>query len=204
MAKKVYNYFDQFVQQMDLCKQAAAQLVDLLSDYTDVDKKVERIHDTEHQADINLHELMGELNRSFITPIDREDIVQIANAIDDIIDSIEDVSGLFDMLSITKIRSGAKEVGDLIMQSCDALYDVLKEFANFKSSKHLSGLIIKVNKIEEEGDRLYRDILKAMFLNETDAVELLKWKNVFDTLENILDDCEHVADLLDGLVIKNS
>lgn len=204
MAKRQYNYFEQFAKQMELNRKAAEQLVDMLENYVDVERKAEQIHETEHAADQHLHELMSELNRSFITPIDREDIVQLANELDDITDSIEDVSNLFDVLSITAVKPEAKEMSRLILNACEALCKVVGEFAHFKNSKKLVEMIIEVNRIEEEGDRRHRAIIKELYKTEPNAIELMKWKEIFDTMEDVLDNCEDVADLLDGLVIKNS
>ena len=203
MAKN-YNYFNKFLEQMSLCKKAAEQLMDMLQNYTDVSKKAEEIHATEHEADNLLHEIMGELNRSFMTPIDREDIVGLVNELDDITDSIEDVANLFDVLSIAQVRREALEMAELILAGCNILYDAIAEFSHFKNSKILGELVIKVNQAEEDGDRKHRGVIKAMYQNEKDPVELMKWKEIFDTMEDVLDDCEDAADLLDGLIIKNS
>ncbi|MDR0858057.1 MAG: DUF47 family protein [Oscillospiraceae bacterium] len=204
MAKKSYNYFEQFEKQMTMCEKAAEQLVAMLADYTDIHNKAEEIHDTEHKADEHLHELMQELNRSFVTPIDREDIVQLANALDDITDAIEDVANLFDVMSIERVKPEAKEMSQLILESSIALSALVSEFHLFKSSKNLNDLIIKVNEVETKGDELHRSVTKEMFKNEKDAIELMKWKQIFDTMEETLDIFEDVADMIDGLVIKNS
>ncbi|MDR0861419.1 MAG: DUF47 family protein [Oscillospiraceae bacterium] len=204
MAKKSYNYFEQFEKQMELCEKSAAQLVAMLEDYTDIHTKAQEIHATEHQADMCLHELMRELNRSFVTPIDREDIVQISNALDDITDSIEDVSNMFDVMSIEVVKPEAKTMSLLIHEACQALSALVSEFPRFKNSKNITELVVKVNRVEESGDITYRGIIKEMFLHEKDAIELMKWKEIFDTMEDVIDNCEDVAALLDGLVIKNS
>ena len=204
MAAKNYNYFDKFVQQMSLCKKAAQQLMDMIDNYTDVSTKADAIHNTEHEADDLLHEILSELNRSFITPIDREDIVNLVHHLDDIADSIEDVANLFDVFSITNIRPEALDMAKLILVGCEMLYDAIAEFAHFKNSKKLPDLVIKVNKAEEDGDKMYRNVIKAMYQTEKDPITLMKWKEIFDAMETVLDDCEDVADLLDGLTIKNS
>ena len=204
MATKNYNYFDKFSQQASLCKKAAQQLMEMLENYTEVSARAEEVHNTEHVADDLLHEIMRELNQSFMTPIDREDIVSLVNALDNLTDSIEDVANLFDMLSITEVRSEALEMAKLIVDGCDALYNAINEFPHFKSSKNLKELIIKVNQVEEEGDRKHRSVIKYMYQNEKDPITLIKWKEIFDFMEDVLDNCEDVADLLDGLIIKNS
>ena len=204
MAKKEYNYFDQFVSQVTLCKKAAGQLSDMLADYTDVFAKANAIHDTEHEADMVLHEISRELNKSFITPIDREDIIDLAMQTDDIADSIEDVANLFDMMGIEEIKPEAKAMVKLILTGCEKLCEAVEEFAHFKVSKKLNDLIIEVNHIEEEGDRVHRGFIKALYKDEKDPITLMKWKEILDSMEKVLDDCEDVADLLDGLAIKNS
>lgn len=204
MANKNYNYFEKFTKQMSLCKKSAQQLMDMLVNYSDVSVHADEIHATEHEADNLLHEIMIELNRSFITPIDREDIVQLSHELDDITDSIEDVANLFFMLSIEQVRPEALEMVKLIVACCSALHDAVAEFSHFKNSKSLSELTIKVNQAEEEGDRLHRGVIKNIYQNEKNVIDLIKWKEIFDAMENVLDDCEDVADLLDGLAIKNS
>ena len=204
MATKNYNYFDKFIEQMSLCKKAAQQLMEMIENYADVSVKAEAIHRTEHDADDLLHEILGELNRSFITPIDREDIVSLTHELDDITDSVEDVANLFDMFSITQVRPEALEMAKLILVGCEMLYDAVAEFAHFKTSKKITDLIIRVNKAEEDGDRMHRGVIKAMYQNEKDPIAIMKWKQIYDAMENVLDDCEDVADLIDGLIIKNS
>jgi predicted phosphate transport protein (TIGR00153 family) len=189
---------------MSLCKKAARQLEDMLADYKEVFAKADAIHDTEHEADMVLHGITHELNRSFITPIDREDIVNLAMQMDDIADSIEDVANLFDVMGITEVKPEAREMAKLISGGCEKLYEAVEEFAHFKVSKKLNDLIIEVNHIEEKGDRLHRSVIKSMYQNEKDPITLMKWKEILDSMEAVLDDCEDVADLLDGLAIKNS
>ena len=182
MATKNYNYFDKFVQQMSLCKKAAEQLMNMIEDYTDISAKADEIHNTEHEADDLLHEILSELNRSFITPIDREDIVSLVHHLDDIADSVENVATLFDVLSITEIRSEAIEMAKLILIGCEMLYDAVAEFAHFKNSKKLLDLIISVNKAEEDGDKMHRDVIKSMYQTEKDPISIMKWKEIFDTM----------------------
>ena len=201
---KSYNFFEKFTSQMALCKRAAKQLTDMLENYSNVSEHADAIHETEHQADDLLHEIMTELNRSFITPIDREDIVSLAMELDDITDAIEDVSNLFDMFSITQVRPEALDMARLILAGCEALYDLVAELSHFKNSKNLNELIIKVNRVEEQGDRMHRGVIKDIYQNEKDILELIKWKEIFDTMENVLDCCEDASDLIDGIIIQNS
>ena len=204
MSGKGFNFFEKLTEQMAICKKAAQQLIDMLEDYSDVSVKAEMIHVSEHEGDTMLHDIMGELNRSFITPIDREDIADLAKKLDDINDSIEDVANLFDMLSITSVREEAKTMARFILSACETLYDVISEFYSFKNSKKLKQLIIKVNGVEEDGDRMHRSVIKNMFQKETDVLSIIKWKEIFDMMESVLDNCEDAADLVDSLIMKNT
>jgi len=105
---------------------------------------------------------------------------------------------------IAGITGAALAMGKLILIGCEALYDAIAEFSHFKNSKKLSDLIISVNKAEEDGDRMHRSVIKAIYQNEKDPITLIKWKEIFNAMETVLDDCEDVADLLDGLIIKNT
>lgn len=202
--KKEVNYFE-LLSGMVACSHTAAQrLEQMLKNYTDVEKQADEIHDIEHQGDQLLHSLVAELNRAFITPIDREDILQIADGIDSITDAIEDVANLFDMLSIESVQDEAKEMAVLTVRCSHALCKAIGEFQHFKHSKLLNEMIVDVNHIEEEGDRLHRRVVKALYRNkDLQTLEIIKWKEIYDAMENILDTCEDVADMLEGLVVKN-
>lgn len=203
--KNEINYYECFDQISDLSIKAAKQLEDLMDNYTNVLQKASKIHDLEHEADEIIHKMVAELSRAFITPIDREDILQIVSNLDDIVDYIEDIANMLDMFSIRRIPEPAKVMTSLIVKSCLTLEKAVNEFKNFKKSgKHLTELIIKVNHYEEEGDKFYRKTVKELYLKESDPVELMKWKEIYDKMEDTLDACEEVADLLEAMSIKNS
>lgn len=201
---KEVNYFEIFNSMADCLIRSAKQLYDLTVNFTDVKVKADAIHAVEHEADELLHDMVFQLNRAFITPIDREDILQIGNGIDNIIDAIEDVANLFDMLSIKAIMPQAVDFVDLIVKSAEMLSLAIKEFKQFKSSKCLNALVINVNQIESEGDCLHRALIKELYNNESLSVlDIMKWKEIYDNMESVLDGCEDVADMLEGLSVKN-
>lgn len=202
--KKTFNYFEALTDLSLKARQSSIKLMEIFKDCTNIKEKADSIHDIEHEADDALHTIMGELNRSFITPIDREDIIAVSNQLDDIIDKIEDVSNLFDMYGIADIRPESLKMAEYAEQACDAVYLLVKEFSRFKESRQWDDLIINVNRIEAEGDFVYRNAVKSLFANEKDPISLMKWRDIYDTLEDILDYCEDLAVLLNGLAIKNS
>ena len=201
MNSKEADYFDLFCKSAATCDRAAAGLDDLMDNLSDAKEKSIAIHQIEHEGDELYHVLVYHLNRSFITPIEREDILAIAGNIED---TIDEVSIMMDMLSVHTIRYPAKELVNLITKACAALMAATVEFKNFKKSKELPGLLVEINHIEEDGDTLYQSALKDLFSNETDPIEVIKWQNIFNSLEDVLDACENVADVMEGVIVKNS
>lgn len=204
MRAKEVNYFNLFVDVAKVCYRAAEQLENLVKDSEETIVEIATIHDIEREGDDLYHTIYDHLNRSFITPIEREDILNIARNIEETIDTIDEVGIMFNMLSITKARPDAKELVKLIVKSCGALLEATIEFKNFKKPKKLIPLLVEINHIEEEGDRLYQSAVKRLFSEEKNILDVIKWKNIFDTLENVLDACENVADVMEGVIVKNS
>lgn len=204
MGKKDVNYFDLFVDAARVCYKGAEQLQNLVKDNEDTLTEIAAIHEIEREGDELYHTIYDHLNRSFITPIEREDILQMARYIEETIDAIDEVAIMFNMLSINLARPEAKELVNLIVKSCKALLDATIEFKNFKRSKKLTPLLVQINHIEEEGDRLYQSAVKTLFSKETNILEVIKWENIFNTMEDVLDASENVADVMEGVIVKNS
>ncbi len=204
-AKKEANYFEMLARMAQCAKRASVQMSEMLEHYDHVAEKAGDVHKTEHECDDILHELVNELARAFITPIDREDLLQIASSLDTITDTIEEVADSFDVMGITVVRPEALAMASLISLGCTAILDAISEFPRFKHSKILPGMLVEVNRIEEEGDRLHRSIIKSLYQNDREPLmEVLKWKEIYDGMEHVLDACEDVADILEGLTVKNS
>jgi predicted phosphate transport protein (TIGR00153 family) len=202
--RKDMNYFKLLSEMADCSCRASVLLDDILRDFNNVPEKAEAVHAIEHEADKLLHKLVRDLNSAFITPIDREDLLQIASAIDSITDSIEDVTNLFDMLSIKKVEEEAFAMGELAMSICTALKEAVNEFELFRSSQKLSQYVIEVNHLEEKGDMLYRSAVKSLYKNaHMSVLDIVKWKEIYDNMERIYDSCEDVADMLEATAIKN-
>lgn len=201
---KDVNYFDMFIDAAGICHRSAVLLHSLMQDYTDVQQKCEAIHEVEHEGDNVYHTLYSHLNREFITPIEREDILEVAQYIDDTTDAIEDVASRFYMLSIQKVHPAALPMAELIERITHKLVEAAKEFKHFKRSKHLPELIVEINTLEEEGDRLYRSAVRNLFFENNDPIEIMKWRDIFEVMETAVDACENVAQLMEGVTLKNS
>ena len=203
VTRKEEVFFDLFVEMTGFACQAASKLKDLIDDYTDIDEKVEEIKKIEHGCDQVFHRIMHQLNKSFVTPIDREDINLIARELDNITDTIEDAAYSFRMFNIKSINDEAKLLSDLISKSTLELNALMIELKNMKTSKLLKPQVIEVNRLENEGDDIYRSAMASLFSGNVDTLEVIKWKQIYEFLENSLDACEEIANTIEGVVMKN-
>jgi uncharacterized protein len=204
VTRKEEIFFDMFVETTENSCNAAKMLVDLMKNYTDVNNKIKAIEDLEHECDQYVHKILAQLNKSFITPIDREDIYLIAKELDNITDYVESTAHRFKMLNVVTIREEAIKLAELAVVCTEELKDVMIELKHMKKSKTLKDKVIEVNRIENEGDDIYRSAMAKLFTNEKDAIEVIKWKEIYEYLENTLDACEDVANIVEGVVMKNA
>ena len=207
MAKrKGFDYFKALVDVSVKDKLSGSKLLDIVQiyDVTTVEGLAELIHVLEREGDVIVDTIMDELNRSFITPIDREDIVVITELIDDVLDGINSIPYQFDNYLITEMRPKTDKMAQYLVEATEGLAVVAHEFAKFKNSKTLGDMIVHVNTIEAKADQLYSSLIKDLFSNEKDVLEVVKWKEVFKRFEDAIDMSEKAADGLAGLVLKNT
>ena len=197
-------FFDLFYEISDLTCTAAKKLNDLMKNYENVGEKIKAIEDIEHACDQKVHDIVRLLNKSFITPIDQEDINELAKKIDNIIDAIEDTAYRFQMFKIQSITSEAVALSDLVVQCTEELKNIMTELRNMKTSKTLVMKVIEVNRIENEGDDIYRKAMMSLFSNGMETIDVIKWKEIYDFIENSIDACEDVANIVEGIVMKNA
>ncbi len=207
MAKKQdAYYFDSFVAAVDCACQAAAILDETLRNF-DPDKleaQMRMIHEVEHAADCIKHELMQALAKAFITPIEREDIMLLIQNIDDLVDMIEDVLIRLYCNNIRSIRPDALNTSALLVKCCGAVRELMTEFSDFKHSKALRQHIIDVNTLEEEADQQFIKSIRNLHVNCQDPMEVFCWHELYRYLEHCMDACEHVADIVEGVIMKNT
>lgn len=201
---KEERFFDYFIETSEIICKAASLLDDLTNNYVNVNEKIKSIEDAEHACDTIVHKILNELNKAFITPIDREDIYLIARELDNITDDIEAAAQRFSMYNVQKVRPEAIVLSKLIVNATNELKNVILEMKNMKKSKNLEEKIIEVNNIEDEADTAFRDAMTNLFLAEKDAIEVIKWKEIIDFFENTIDACEDVANIIEGVVMKHA
>lgn len=204
--KKQFDYFGKLEQMAQYSSESAQILMELINDYSTeifIDKS-EKIHHLESLGDQISKEIMTELYDAFITPIDREDIVMITNCLDDILDELNATTYLFENLLVYTIRPNTDKFIQLVVAATHDVVQATKEFAKFKHSKVLKKYIEQVNTTESIADELYSSLVKELFANEKDPIEVIKWRDIYNHLEKITDACEAAVDVIEGLVIKNS
>lgn len=206
MAKKNHNYyFDTFVKGVSYACDAAALLSACFDNYdpAHLRERIEEMHNIEHTADGVKHEMMTQLLKEFLPPLEREDIMELSHTIDEVTDAIEDVLMRVYMFNIAQLRSEAREFTTVIVNCCAALKEMLAELPNFRKSTTLRERIVAINGLEEQGDRLYTLAMRRLYTEEQDAVSVIAWTTMFDRLEKCCDCCEHVADVVERVVMKN-
>ena len=204
--KNENNYFKMFAEAVSYSCKAADMLKE---DFTDFDPsrpavRIEEMHHIEHTADIAKHELMEKLMKEFITPIDREDILELSNALDDVTDSLEDVLLQLYMFGITSLREDSLTFAAIINDCCHALKKLMLEFENFRKSKVIKDMIIEINHLEENGDRLYTEAMHRLYTNTPDTLEVLSWTTIYNCMEKCCDKCEDAADVVEAVILKYS
>ncbi|AYW50465.1 DUF47 domain-containing protein [Tetragenococcus halophilus] len=204
--KKQYDYFKKMEQLAENVHTAAEILEEIVDNYstTDFSERAEKIHEIEKNSDQIVEELTNELYDAFITPIEREDILVVSERLDDILDGINAMTYLFENLVITQMRAETDKLAALVTEAAKGVHEAMKEFPKFKISKALKELISDVNYVESQGDRLYSRLKKHLFSKEQDVLEIVKWKEIYDGFELIINYHEDAVDLIDGMIIKNT
>lgn len=206
MAKKSNNYyFDTFEKGVSYACQAAELLSACFEHYDPaaLRTRMDEMHTVEHTADGVKHEMMEKLLKEFLPPIEREDIMELANTIDEVTDSIEDVLLRLYMFNISALRDEAREFTAVIVNCCAAMKAMMAELPNFRKSASLRQKVVDINGLEEQGDRLYTVAMRRLYTEENDPVSVIAWTTMFDRLEKCCDCCEHVADVVERVVMKN-
>ena len=205
--KHKFDYFDAFEKQTKLAVQEADLLIEAVEKFTEAEKLkevMERAHELEHEGDEINHAILKTVATDFITPIEREDIIELSQRLDNIVDFIEDVMQRFYMYDVHFMHHDALEFAQLIKKSCEALDKAMEDFRNFKKSKTFKQLIVDVNTYEEEADRLYLKVIRKLHTEDNDnPMRVLVWSQIFDRMEKCCDACEHVADTMSTILLKN-
>jgi predicted phosphate transport protein (TIGR00153 family) len=194
------QFFDLYNQMADEIKKAAQMLEKMLAtDPPDV-SLVDAIKDAEHRCDALTHDAIQRLHRTFVTPLDREDLYALAASLDNVMDAIDAAAAMVRLYRIDKIRPGARELARTVSQSSDRLHSALESLAK---KTPVQPHAVEINRLENEADRAYQRAIQELFDTETDPILIIKWKEVLDMLEQVTDACEDVANVIEGVVVKH-
>lgn len=199
--EKSPDWFDMYIEAAQYARDAGTQLHDMMADYTKLEEKAHSIKALEHQGDACLHRFFEKLANAFITPVDRDAMGDIMRSIDDITDNIEHAASKFLIYDIRVVSPHAVAMMAAVKDCLAALLEASHEFRNYRKSTRLRELIIEVNRLEETGDQLYRTAMTELFAQPDHVLDVIRWKDVYDTMEGILDSCEDVADLMETVLL---
>ena len=167
------------------------------------EETVKTIKDFEHEGDTLAHEIVDMLNRTFITPIDREDIYALANTLDDIVDMINSMSNRIRLYKLNANEDHLVQFADTIHQSAQALSNAVRHMHDTKRARRVLDHCIEVNRLENIGDQLREKAISNLFDSEKDPIMVIKWKEIYEVAEGTLDTCEHVAKVIEAILVKH-
>jgi len=203
ISQRADEFFGLFAESARNLRTSAELLLDLIEDYRDVELKASRIRDREHEGDEITHAIIRLLNTTFVTPMDREDIYLLGSALDDVLDAVEAVSDLFNLHRIEMPLPEMKAQADVLLQATEQTERAIEALPQMNRER-LEPYWVEVNRLENEGDRLYRRAVADLFSGDYKAMDVLKWKDVIENLEEAIDGLENVANIIESIVLKHA
>ncbi|MCI9129682.1 MAG: DUF47 family protein [Eggerthellaceae bacterium] len=209
MAKKSkFNYFKAYEKLTGLAVEEAQLMIQTMKDFKTAEELLEpmaKMHEHENAGDDINHDIFENAAIDFMPPIDREDIVELASALDNVLDYIDDVIGHMYMYDIHVMPKNALKLAELIVDSSKALDKMICEFHNFKKNKKFRQLLVDINSYEEQADHLYQEAMRHLHTQENQEVmHVLVWSRIYERMEKCADACEHAADIVSTIVLKNT
>jgi uncharacterized protein len=194
------KFYADFIALADELMVGARLLEEMLSTEPPDWESAAGIQDVEHRCDTITHEIFQRLNRTFVTPIDREDIHGLARSLDDVMDAIDASASLVRLYRLDSVRFGARELAKIVTACTHQVHLAL---AGLEKNKGVATHSVEINRLENEADDIHDEALRRLFEGETDALTVIKWKEVLDLLEDATDRCEDVANVFEAVVVKN-
>lgn len=196
------KFFDLFEKSVANVAKAAKELADFLEDYTNVPLKVARITELEHEGDGITHQIMEQLHRTFVTPLDREDIALLTERLDDVMDFIEDAANAMLLYRIEQPTTRAREMAAILVAMTSELVVAVPLLRNRSKMKGMLEHCVEINRLENEADAIVRHALAELF-DDTPIADVIKWREIYEHLETAADKGEDVANVLEGVVLKH-
>jgi len=198
------NFFELFDEVAQTLVDAAVCLLDLLTDYQDVPAKTRKLREMEKRVDVVTDTISKRLNTSFVTPIDREDIHELASRMDDVLDYIEASADRMKLYGVEKPRPEAEEFAILLVEATKHIQEGVAALTHLRDIDNVLKPCVEINHVEDKADQVQRRALARLFAEEPRPLEVAKWQEIFDRLETATDRCEDVANILESIVIKHA
>ena len=201
IAPRDREFFDLFEEAAGNIQRAADLLDRMLHDFPEHGELARDILICEQEGDRITHDIIRRLNQTFVTPIDREDIYEIASALDDVVDYTEEVA---DYLGLYKIEAPMEQAQQMATVLAEAARQIAEAMPRLRGFKDMSHYLVEIHRLENDGDRIVREAMAALFDNGIDPMVVIRWKDIYERLENAIDATERVANIVENIVIKNS
>jgi len=194
------KFYELFTEQAENVHAAAKKLASLLDDFLEVEKRVTEIKFVEHKGDQLTHDLMLRLNKTFLTPFDREDIYKLGSVLDDVLDLMDGVAGRLITYKITSVPPGARQLSQVILHGSEIL---LQAIAELRTPDNVLEYCQQLKQLEVEADRIKGECVARLFEDSVDAIEVIKWKEIYEVLESTTDKIDDVANVLETVILKS-
>ena len=194
------EFFVLFTQASSNARDIARALVELLDEWPERRDKLADIRELEHEGDRLTHAVIDLLNRTFVTPFDRDDMYRLASVIDDVCDHVDEASDNIDAYEVRDVPLKARQQAEVIYRAASRLHEAVELLEGFKDSKRQ---LVALRELEDEGDRLSREAIAELFRSGADPLTIIRWKDIHEQLEEAVDACENAADVLEAILVKN-
>jgi predicted phosphate transport protein (TIGR00153 family) len=198
------KFFELFVQHADLCVKGATEMVALMTNFDDLENRMHAIEVLEKQADKVTHDTIELLHKTFITPIDRDDIHQLITRMDDILDLLEDAAQTISLYDLKVITTEARRLAELCLACAEKVRQAVGLLHNMDNSRQILAICAEIDRIESDADHVMRAAMSKLFRDEPDVRNLIKLKAIYEILETVTDRCEDVANIIEGILVENA
>jgi predicted phosphate transport protein (TIGR00153 family) len=198
------KFFDLFNEHAELCVKGAKEMVALMTNFDDLEIRVHAIESIEKQADKVTHATLDALHKTFITPLDRDDIHQLISRMDDILDLLEDAAQTISLYDIKAITQEAKRLAELCLACTQKVKEAVALLHNMDNSRQILEICKEVDRLESDADHVMRAAMSKLFREEPDVRNLIKLKAIYELLETVTDRCEDVSNIIEGIIVENA
>jgi hypothetical protein len=198
------KFFDLFNQHADLCIKGAREMLGLMANFDNVENRAHVIESIEKQADKVTHDTLELLHKTFITPLDRDDIHQLITRMDDILDLLEDAAQTISLYDIKAVTPEAKRLAELCLACTEKVKSAVGLLHNMDNSRQILELCQEIDRLESDADHVMRAAMSKLFRDEPDVRNLIKLKAIYEILESVTDRCEDVANIVEGIIVENA